>query len=271
MSTAAPELSIIIPAYNEASRLPATLRAIAGFFSIRSQHPRGVVAGQRRAPQGSRDQLQLIEVIVADDGSTDGSSTTFQYLTRTYPLPLRIEQLPTNQGKGSAVRAGVRAASGEWLLIMDADSSTPITELPRLWAKRDKAPIILGSRYLPGSSIARTQSLPRQLISRTGNVLIRLLVGLQLTDTQNGFKLMRADVAKPIFAAATIDRWGFDIEILAQAHHQGHKILEVPVAWSDAAGSKLRAGRDAWRTFQELLRIRRQLRASTKIQSVMSK
>lgn len=240
MSTV-PELSVVIPAYNEAERLPATLADIAKHLPV---------------------LVPSSEVIVVDDGSADESNTTFNDLTSSFPLPLRIERHTNNRGKGAAVRTGVAASVGEWILLMDADNATPITELPKLWSKRNQAPFILGSRYVAGSSTQVAQPLVRRLISRLGNRLIRLMVGLHLADTQNGFKLMRADVVKPIFATATIDRWGFDIEILATAQQQGLEIIEVPVAWSDAAGSKLRAGRDAWRTFQELRRIRTQLQKS---------
>lgn len=238
MPNATPELSIVIPAYNEAARLPATLAHIA-------EHLPSLVPGS--------------EVIVVVDGSTDNTVPVVQATSEDFPVPLKLVVQNQNQGKGAAVRFGVAASTGEWILLMDADNATPITELPKLWAQRDEAPFILGSRYVVGSSTQVAQPLIRRIISRLGNLLIRLMVGLSLADTQNGFKLMRSDVAKPIFAAASINRWGFDIEILANAHRLGHQIIEVPVAWSDAAGSKLRAGRDAWRTFQELLRIRRQL------------
>lgn len=231
-------LTIVIPAFNEEARLPATLEAIAEFLP---------------------NAFPNSEVIVVDDGSVDQSVATFQKLVAAYPIPLRIVELPVNLGKGAAVRDGVLASKGEWVLIMDADSSTPITELPRLWGLRNQAPIILGSRYLPGSNTRRAQPLVRRIISRGGNLLIRLLVGLHLSDTQNGFKLLCGDEARAIFEQTTIDRWGFDIEVLALAEMRGLGILEVPVAWTDAAGSKLRAGRDAWRTLQELLKIRQNL------------
>lgn len=241
MPNIAPELSIVIPAYNEAKRLPATLAHIAKHLPL---------------------LVPRCEVIVVVDGSTDNTVPVVQAASAHFPVPLNLVVQGQNQGKGAAVRAGVAVSRGEWILLMDADNATPITELPKLWAKREEAPFVLGSRYVAGSTTKIAQPLIRRIISRLGNVLIRLMVGLNLADTQNGFKLMQSDVAQPIFAAATIDRWGFDIEILANAHRQGHSIIEVPVAWSDAAGSKLRAGRDAWRTFQELLKIRKQIRNS---------
>ncbi len=252
---------MIIPAYNEATRLPATLDAIATYFSDRPERPRGV--GTARTPQGSRDRPGSVEVIVVDDGSTDGTVSIVESLPQSSRVPIRLARLPQNRGKGAAVRAGVLAGAGEWLLIMDADNATPITELPRLWSQRLEAPIVLGSRYLAGSDVRRAQPLARRIISRGGNALIRLLLGLELTDTQNGFKLLEGKAARAIFTGATIDRWGFDIELLALARQRGLRILEVPVAWTDAAGSKLRAGRDAWNTLHELLKIRSNLHRKT--------
>lgn len=233
---AALQLSIVIPAYNEAARLPATLRGIAEFLP---------------------HYLPNAEVIVADDGSSDQTLQVVEALRATFPVTLRTVSLQENQGKGAAVRAGVLASTGEYILLMDADNATPSTELPRLWDRRADAAIILGSRYLPGSEIRRAQPLIRRIISRLGNGLIRVVAGLPLTDTQNGFKLLRGEEARRIFTLTTINRWGFDVEVLVIAKRWTLGILEVPVSWYDAAGSKLRAGRDAWRTLRELIRIRR--------------
>lgn len=229
------QLTVVIPAYNEAARIPETVRAI---------------------DETLPSLFTASEIVLVDDGSTDHTAAIVQTLSPSAKTPIRIVRHSHNQGKGAAVRSGVAASIGEWVLIMDADNATPITELPRLWQCKDQAPIVLGSRYLPGSDIRRAQPLLRRIISRGGNLLIRILTGLRLTDTQNGFKLFEGKLARAIFTKATIDRWGFDIEILALAQQRSLPILEVPVAWTDAAGSKLRAGRDAWRTLRELWKIR---------------
>jgi glycosyltransferase involved in cell wall biosynthesis len=228
------ELSVVIPAYNESSRLPATLQLVADFLLT--------------LPFSS-------EIIVADDGSQDETRAITERLAPQLGVPVRVEGLPENRGKGAAVRAGVLVASGKYILVTDADNATPITELPRLWAKRKQASVVVSSRYLPNSDVRRAQPLLRRLLSRAGNLLIRLVTGLRLTDTQNGFKLFEAKAAQAIFSRAMIDRWGFDIELLVIAREQGWLIAEVPVTWYDASGSKLRAGRDAWRTLKELNRI----------------
>ena len=228
------ELSVVIPAYNEAARLPATLKIVAAFLSS--------------LPFQS-------EIIVADDGSHDETQAMTRQVAATVGIPIRIEALPTNQGKGAAVRAGVLTATGAYILVTDADNATPITELPKLWALRTQAAVIVSSRYAAGADVRRAQPLVRRILSRVGNGLIRVMTGLQLSDTQNGFKLFEAVAAKAIFSVATIDRWGFDIELLVIAREQGMALREVPVTWYDASGSKLRAGRDAWRTLKELSRI----------------
>lgn len=227
-------LTVVIPAYNEAERLPATLATVADFIARQSF---------------------TADILVVDDGSQDQTGAIVLRAAGTSPVPIQLQVLPANQGKGAAVRAGVLAATGDYVLITDADNATPITELPKLWAKRESADVVVSSRYMAGAQVKRAQSLKRRVLSRAGNGLIRLATGLQLTDTQNGFKLFEQAAAKAIFSRATIDRWGFDIELLVIAREQGLSLVEVPVTWYDASGSKLRAGRDAWRTLKELYRI----------------
>lgn len=234
-----PELSVVIPAYNEAARLPKTLQIVGAFLAT---------------------NFPASEVIVVEDGSTDGTPAIVRRLSRGFPIPLQVIPMPENQGKGAAVKMGVLAARGAFILITDADNATPITELPRLWKRREEAPVVISSRYLPESDIRRAQPLGRRVLSRLGNLAIRLLVGLQVSDTQNGFKLFRRAEAQAIFRLLTITRWGFDIEVLVIARELGHPVVEVPVSWYDDAESKLRAGRDAWLTLRELLRIRQNVR-----------
>lgn len=221
-----PDLSVIIPAYNEAKRIVPTIMSILHY---------------------SYDQKIKIEVIVVDDGSKDATRHAVTGLAHKYI------RLPTNRGKGAAVRKGVFAATGTDILIMDADSSAPITELAPLMEQRQGADIVIGSRHLAGSVIHIHQSLLRQTISYLGNQIFRLVLRLPYRDTQCGFKLFSRTSARAIFKQATIDRWGFDVEILVIARILGYKIREVPIHWHDSRGGSLRAGRAAIYTFEEVM------------------
>lgn len=222
------DLSVVIPAYNEVKRIVPTLTNAITYL---------------------KDNNIVGEIIVVDDGSTDSTALAVTGLADRYL------KLPTNTGKGAAVRKGVLAASGNNVLIMDADGSAPITELDELYRARGKADIAIGSRHLAGSVIHIKQSLLRQLLSYFGNLFIRLVLRLPYTDTQCGFKLFTAPAAKAIFKQALIDRWGFDVEILKIAQIMGYKVVEVPIAWHDARGGTLRAGRAAIYTFEEVLSV----------------
>lgn len=220
------DLSIIIPAYNEAKRIVPTITSIYRYC---------------------RENNIEVEVIVVNDGSTDATASAVNGLAN------RCINLPENKGKGAAIRTGVFAAKGEDILLMDADGSAPISAYAELMAARGDADIAIGSRHLSGSVIHVHQSLLRQLISYTGNLIIRFVLHLPYADTQCGFKLFKRQVAQSIFKQAIIDRWGFDVEALAIARLRGYKTVEVPIAWHDARGSNLRAGWAAIYTLEEVL------------------
>lgn len=222
------DLSVIIPAYNEAKRIVPTITSIHHYFS---QHGIGG------------------EIIVVDDGSTDATRLAVTGLVDRYI------SLPQNYGKGAAVRKGIFEAKGKDVLLMDADGSAPITALADLMEHRDDADIIIGSRHLSGSIVHVRQSMLRQFISYFGNLFIRLVLRLPYTDTQCGFKLFSREAARVIFSQTLIDRWGFDVEVLKIAQILDYKIVEVPIAWHDARGGTLRAGRAAFYTFEEVLSI----------------
>lgn len=233
------DLSVIVPAYNEEARLEKTVRAIDGY---------------RRA-KGLNAQI-----LIVDDGSTDRTGAIGRALSAELPHTELIRS-GKNEGKGNAVKLGITATSGRRILFTDADNSTPIEEFEALdLAMRSSgADIAIGSRYLKESRVKIRQSRLRILIGRFGNILIRSLIIEGIRDSQCGFKLFSAEAAKDIFSHIKIKRWGFDIEALAIANLRGYKVVEVPVSWYNAPGSRFRPVRDAIRTFAELVFIKMNL------------
>ncbi|MDP4000457.1 MAG: glycosyltransferase family 2 protein [bacterium] len=243
-TTKHPRLSIVIPAFNERRRLPATLSSIAEYLEV----------SDVRA-----------EVIVVDDGSTDGTAKA----AKSVPgkgMPPKVIGFEGNRGKGAAVREGLLAARGDFVLFMDADNSTHVSEVEKLLAVATKAtkrakepPIVIGSRYLPGSDIRIKQPWYRVWISRWGNRLIRYAVLPGVVDTQCGFKLLSRAAARDIALAMTREGFSFDIEMLTIARHYGYEMVEVPVNWYDTPGTRLRPLRSAFRTLRDLIAIRTNL------------
>ncbi|MGH9480671.1 MAG: dolichyl-phosphate beta-glucosyltransferase [Terriglobales bacterium] len=232
------ELSIVIPAYNEAGRLSATLAAIA-------EHFRG--SGRR------------VEVLVVDDGSTDGTAERAHPPADAPPqLTWRLLRNPGNRGKGYSVRHGMLAATGERLLFTDADLSAPIAELARLEAALDAGQgveIAIGSRRRR-ELISTHQSWFRENSGRIFNRIVRLVLGLPYADTQCGFKLFTHASARAIFSRQRIEGWGFDPELLYLARKLGFRVAEVPVVWGHAENTKIRMLRDSWRMFADVAAIR---------------
>lgn len=227
------ELSVVIPAFNEQARLPRTLAAIEVFL-----------AGEQRSA----------EVIVVNDGSTDGTAAA----ARAFPssFPLRVLDNPGNRGKGFSVRQGVLASRGACILFTDADLSAPIAEVAKLHAALlAGADIAIGSRAHP-ALIEHHQSRLREGAGRLFNRLVVISLGLPFHDTQCGFKLFRREAAASIFPLQRIEGWGFDPELLFLARQQGWRVAEVPVRWSHTEGAKIRLLRDSLRMFADLARIR---------------
>ncbi len=231
-----PALSIVIPAYNEQNRLPETLGRLASFLNQSSQ-------GQA-------------EVLVVDDGSSDGTASLIEEWSRTDPR-FRLLRNPGNRGKGYAVRHGMLKASGDWRLMTDADLSTPIEELTRLsaLAMEQGAAVVIGSRAMNRKLVAKHQSWFRETGGRFFNSVMRVITGLRFSDTQCGFKLYRADAAEAIFSRQVLDGFSFDVEDIYLAKRLALPVLETPVAWANVEGTKVTAAATL-RAFADLVRIR---------------
>jgi len=229
------KLSLVIPAYNEAGRIEDSLEQVFAFLAGFS------------GPA---------EIIVVDDGSTDTTSALVQAKAQGRS-DFRMIRLPRNQGKGAAVRAGVLESQGDWVLMTDADLSTPLSELPRFFAAlADGFDLAVGSRQLPGARLLRHQPWLRQQAGLLFGFLLRRIVPVGVVDTQCGFKLFRGEPGRDLFRRLTITGFCFDLELLALARQAGLQVAEIPVTWSNAAGSKVSLFRDLPRVIWEVLRIR---------------
>lgn len=230
-------ITIVIPAYNEELRLPATLSAVLAHLS--------------------RREWRFAEVLVVDDGSTDGTVGVAEEFCRSHPA-VRLLKNPGNRGKGYSVRHGMLEAKGDWILFSDADLSAPIEEMDKLIeaAEERGAAVAIGSRALDRSLIAVHQSFFRESAGRVFNLLMQLLTGLRFRDTQCGFKLFEARAAREVFRRQRLERFGFDAEVLFIARRLGYRTVEVPVRWSHSEGTKVSMFRDSLNMFLDLLRIR---------------
>lgn len=228
----APDLSVVIPAYNEAARLPRTLARLAEYLG----------AGGRS-----------YEILVVDDGSGD---RTAERARDAGGAPVRVLVNDTNRGKGYSVRRGILEACGQRILMTDADLSTPIEELPRLQAEMEGGyDVVIASRALPGANVEIRQPWYRENVGRLFNLAVRLLVVPGLHDTQCGFKLFRVEAARAIFSACRLDGFSYDVEALFIARRRGYRVAEIPVTWRNDAATRVGLGK-GFRAFLDLARIR---------------
>ena len=228
-------LSIVIPAYNEEERIAASLERVADYIG---------------------DRGYSSEVILVDDGSTD---RTLEVGTSTLrgKVPFRILHNVENEGKGSAIRKGMLAAGGEYVLFMDADMSTPIEQLDQLLPHfLEGYDIVIGSRKIPGARIDLPQPKYREIMGKTFSYLSRILAVRSIHDFTCGFKCFRKWCISEIFTHQRLNGWGYDTEILFIAARKGFSIKEVPVIWSDSVDSKVRLWRDVLRSAFDLIKIR---------------
>ncbi len=230
-----PKISIVIPAFNEAGRIPATLDAVI---------------------ECVRTQKWDVEIIVVNDGSTDNTAQLVNDIARNAP-ELRLLENPGNRGKGYAVRNGVLHSLGDVVMFTDSDLSAPIIEAERLFAAiAGGADIAIGSRWLATSRQTHRQPLYRQFFGRCFNAVCRMVMRLPFADTQCGFKAFTRAAAQTVFQLQTIERWGFDPEILFIALKRGFKVQEVPVSWAHDARTRMSYLRDGLQMLKELLIVR---------------
>lgn len=227
-------LSIIIPAYNEESRLRKTVLEMRQ-WTLRSS--------------------MKVELLIVDDGSIDQTLTVAKRLAEQWQS-VQVLSCP-HAGKGAAVRAGMLAAKGHYVLFMDADGATRLTEISKLMAVLDEGyDIAIGSRVSTIPEVIVRTSLARKSIGRTFAVLVNLLIIRGIQDTQCGFKMFRHEVVKPIFSRQTLSGFAFDVELLFIAKKLGFRLKEVPVSWEAQPGSKVNVVIDSFKMLCDIIRIR---------------
>ena len=233
-----PRWSVVIPAYNEALRLPAYLADVVAYFDGRDEP---------------------YEVLVVDDGSVDETVARVREAQAAHPS-VTLHRLDVNRGKGFAVRTGMRAARGLLRLMADADGATPIGEVKRLEAAiHAGADVAVGSRALPDPSVSRQVRLHRKVSGEIFNVLVRLLSVGGISDTQCGFKLFRGPAADTLFGELRTEGFGFDVELLLLARRRGYRVTEVAINWADQPGSKVGVLKDGPRMLAQILAARLRL------------
>jgi len=210
------DLTILIPAYNEARRIQTTLEKVLAYDASR---------------------FERFEVLVVDDGSADG---TADLIEKNFAGRVRVARQPERRGKGAAIRRGVMEVRTTWLLFVDADFSIELSELEAFEPRTAEAPIVIGSKRAPGSHVEYPKA--RRFLGGIGQELISIFVVSGFHDTQAGFKLYRTDVARQLFAAQTIDGFGFDFEVLYLAKRLGHPVVEMPIHCEHKIGGTVRFG-----------------------------
>ena len=234
MSPGLPKLSIVIPAFNEEKRLPATLERIASYINKSGR---------------------ATEVIVVDDGSGDGTIGVAESFRETIS-DLRVVSNGRNRGKGYSVRHGFMESRGEIVLFTDADLSAPIEEADKLLAKMDGYDVAIGSRAVNRELIEVHESKFREFAGIIFNRIVRLILRLPFVDTQCGFKAFRRENCRTIFEQQTIERFGFDPELLYLARHLGLRTAEVAVRWAHSPATKVNMLRDSVQMFLDVVIIR---------------
>lgn len=233
-----PLLSLIVPAYNEADRLPDTIR---------------------RTQKHSRSWNFPFEVIVVVEPSEDRTLVLAENAVKSW-IDLRVLTHHEKRGKGFAVRSGMLRARGDLIFFTDADLSTPLEDLDAalaLFAHDRSIDLIVGNRMHPESQILQRQNVSRERMGKVFNRIVQTLTGLRIRDTQCGFKGFRNRAAKEIFGRQRIDGFSFDVEVLLLARAMGFAIAELPVHWTNSEASRVHPVRDSTRMFFDVVRVRR--------------
>ncbi len=235
------KFSVVIPAYNEAERLPETLREASAWLE---------------AECTSGTMFDDYDILVVDDGSSDETVAVTEALRDTLPR-LRLLAQPENRGKGAAVRAGMLEVDGGIRLFMDADHSTHIKETGKAWPLlMAGADVVIGSRQHADSEIARHQSWLRESMGKCFNLMMRAATGIAFADTQCGFKLFTAEAARRLFTRQRSEGFGFDVELIYLAQQEGMRIEEIPVRWVNEPNSRVRMLIDPLHMAADIVRIR---------------
>ncbi|MFC1570435.1 dolichyl-phosphate beta-glucosyltransferase [Candidatus Omnitrophota bacterium] len=231
-------LSVVIPAFNEEKRILSTLNKIDTFF---------------------REKDYDYEVIVVDDGSADGTMSTVEKSGIPSKGKVRVLSYNGNRGKGYAVKTGILESKGEYVLVSDADMSTPIEEVEKLIGIIEEGyDAVIGSRSVSDSEVRVRQPWYRERMGKTFNLFVRLTLGMNdFIDTQCGFKLFKGDVAREIAGKLQIDGFSFDVEMLYLAKRKGYKIKEVGIIWNNSPQSKVKVIASSTSMFLDLFNIRR--------------
>lgn len=230
-------LSIVIPAYKEEDRIQKILSAIVQYKKCVDYR---------------------VETIVVLDGSPDDTLHSVQKFGSELQ-DIKIIDRKENKGKGYSVKEGVMSAKGRWILFTDADNSTPVKQVEKLLDRSNGNHVIIGSRYCEGGKLARPQPFYRIWGSRFLNLFIQLFAVPGIKDTQCGFKLFENKAAKEIFSRQTMERWSFDIELLAVARHLGYKIEEVGITWYDDPHSQVNPIKDGLRMIKDAWQVRKNM------------
>lgn len=229
------KLSIVIPAHNEEHRLPPMLTAYGRFFSEKYRND--------------------VELIVVPNFCNDHTAEVARAIGVDYPQ-IKVVETSERIGKGGAVMLGAKQATGDFVGFVDADGATPPAAFDDLVQKIGSDGCIIASRWMKGSDMSPKQPLSRRVASRCFNLMVRILFGLKLTDTQCGAKLFRREVIEPVLENLGVTNWAFDVDMLFQAKRLGASIREIPTVWHDIAGSKIEIGRASLNMTVALARLR---------------